>query len=45
MGDIANKNHIGERTVARIIKSLKDGSYIERIGPDHGGCWKVLKKI
>ena len=34
--------HVTERTVARYISELKENKVIERIGPDHGGVWKIL---
>ena len=32
-----------KRTVNRAVKSLKEGGYLERIGSDKAGAWKLLK--
>lgn len=32
-----------KRTVNRALKSLKEGGYLERIGSDKAGAWKLLK--
>ena len=32
------------RTVERQIKQLKEQGKIERIGPDKGGYWKIIKQ-
>ena len=32
-----------ESTIARNIKSLKEKGFIERVGSDKTGYWKVLK--
>ena len=34
---------ISPRTIARIIDKLKDEKYIERVGSNKVGYWKVLK--
>ncbi|WP_261563948.1 ATP-binding protein [Fusobacterium gonidiaformans] len=36
--------NISRRTLERIISLLKEQSYIERIGNNRSGYWKILKK-
>lgn len=33
---------VTDRTIARYISNLKEYKFIERIGPDNGGYWKIL---
>lgn len=40
---IAKIMKVTERTVQRYLEKLKEKGFIERIGPDKGGYWKVLK--
>ena len=42
-GRIAEKIGKDKRTVERTIKTLKNQGYIERIGSDKTGYWKILK--
>jgi fido (protein-threonine AMPylation protein) len=42
--EIKDKLNIGIATAKRRIKALKDGRYIERVGSDKNGSWKVLKE-
>lgn len=35
---------VTHRTIARYISELKKYKVIGRVGPDHGGLWKILKK-
>lgn len=32
------------RTIERQLKELKEQGYLQRIGPDKGGYWKIVKK-
>ncbi len=32
-----------KRTAERYLKSLQEKGYIERIGSDRKGCWKIIK--
>jgi len=41
--EIAIILNISRRTVARIIKTMKDDNKIKRVGPDKGGFWEVIK--
>ncbi len=41
--ELIEKTHKAQRTVARAISELKTKGYIERIGSDKSGFWKVLK--
>ncbi|MCL2335577.1 MAG: Fic family protein [Endomicrobia bacterium] len=40
---LSEKTGLGIATVKRHIKKLKDGGFIERIGSDKAGYWKILK--
>jgi ATP-dependent DNA helicase RecG len=42
--EIAGKLGIGIATAKHRIKVLKDGGYIERVGSDKTGSWKVLRE-
>lgn len=42
--EIANLLNVSDKTVYRSIKKLKDLGYIERVGEDFSGYWKVLDK-
>ena len=35
--------NISDRAVKKNIKKLKDQGFLERIGPDKGGYWKIIK--
>jgi len=35
--------NISDRAIKKNIKKLKDRGLLERIGPDKGGYWKVIK--
>ena len=39
--DIASITGLANRTIANIIKKLKEQNIIKRIGPDKGGHWEV----
>ncbi len=39
--DIASITGLANRTIANIIKKLKERNIIKRIGPDKGGHWEV----
>lgn len=41
--ELAKKLKVGKRTVSRIIFDLKNKNYIERVGSNKTGYWKVLK--
>ena len=41
--DLVELTHFSERYINKIIRSLKDKKYIERIGAKKNGYWKVLK--
>ena len=43
--DIAKKLNKSETTVKRYIIELREKGYIERIGSNRCGLWKVVKKI
>lgn len=34
---------VGRTTITNHIRKLKDNNIIERIGPDNGGYWKIIK--
>ena len=38
---IANKINVSRKTVAQLIKSLKEKGIIERISSDRKGYWKI----
>ena len=40
--EISNNTNLSLRTVANIIKKLKDCNAIVRIGPDKGGYWRII---
>ena len=40
---LTDKIGVSRETVKRAIKLLKQNGYIERVGSDKAGCWKVLK--
>jgi len=42
--EIAKKAGISETAVQNNIKKLKERNFIERVGPNKGGHWKVNKK-
>jgi predicted HTH transcriptional regulator len=35
--------NISRRTLERVISTLKENNYIERIGSNRSGYWKILK--
>ena len=41
--ELVENSHKARRTVARAINELKEKGYIERVGSDKKGFWKVLK--
>ena len=41
--DLSNELNLSIRTVDRYIKKLKEDGYIERVGSDKAGHWKILK--
>jgi len=41
---LSKETGINARNIQKHLKQLKDKKFIERIGPDRGGYWKVLKK-
>ena len=41
--EIALKLHISPNTAKEYLKRLKDKGLLQRIGPDRGGYWKVIK--
>ncbi len=43
--DISKKLNKSEKTVKRYIIELKEKGYIERIGSNRCGLWKIVKKI
>lgn len=42
VAEIAKLVGKSDKTVSRSIKKLKDFRYIERVGDDYNGYWKVL---
>lgn len=40
---LSNKVGVSERYIEKIIKSLKEKRYLERIGSNKNGYWKILK--
>ena len=36
---------ISPKSIKENIKKLKQKNLIERIGPDKGGYWKIIKKL
>lgn len=42
---ISKNLNIGEDTVKEYLDRLKQKKILERIGPDKGGYWKILKKM
>ena len=40
---IAKSIGITSRTIQRYLIKLQDNKVIARIGPDHGGYWKIIK--
>lgn len=43
--NILNDLHLSKRTLERIIAFLKKKNYIERIGNNRSGYWKILKEL
>jgi len=43
--ELAKKMKISRKTVALNIRKLKDSNYIERIGSDRKGYWKITKHL
>ena len=43
--EISEKLHLSEKTIKRRIKELKDTHFIERVGSNKTGFWKVLKDV
>lgn len=41
--DLVNKTNLSRKTIALCIKKLKELSYIERIGSDRKGYWKIIE--
>ena len=41
--EIANNLDISERHVLRLIESLKNNNYIQRVGSNKTGYWEVMK--
>ena len=41
--ELVENSHKARRTVARALNELKEKGYIERVGSDKKGFWKVLK--
>ena len=41
--DIMDNLNLSRRTLERVISFLKEKKYIERIGNNRSGSWKVLK--
>ncbi len=41
--EISARTHLAQRTVEKAVSTLKKAGILERIGPDRGGHWKVLK--
>ena len=44
ISEIAKAIEKSDKTVSRAIKKLKELKYIERVGDDYNGYWKVLEK-
>lgn len=42
IAEIARVISKSDKTVSRAIKKLKDLKYIERVGDDYNGYWKVI---
>ena len=40
---LAAKVGVSERYIEKIIKKLKEEKYLERIGSNKNGYWKILK--
>jgi ATP-dependent DNA helicase RecG len=43
--ELANITGLTQRGIEWDISKLKDSGQLERIGPDKGGYWKVLKQL
>jgi ATP-dependent DNA helicase RecG len=41
MLELSKKLKVNHKTIKRDIQLLKDKGFLERIGPDKGGYWKV----
>ena len=41
--ELCERTGFSRRSVSRIFSKLKDSDYIERIGSNKSGYWKVLK--
>ncbi|WP_368859290.1 HTH domain-containing protein [uncultured Fusobacterium sp.] len=41
--DVMEGLNISRRTLERVISTLKENNYIERIGSNRSGYWKILK--
>ena len=44
ISEIAKAIEKSDKTVSRAIKKLKELKYIERVGDDYNGYWKVLER-
>ena len=44
ISEIAEAIEKSDKTVSRAIKKLKELQYIERVGDDYNGYWKVLER-
>lgn len=44
ISEIAKVIEKSDKTVSRAIKKLKELKYIERVGDDYNGYWKVLER-
>ena len=43
MLELSNILNVTHKTIKRDIEKLKNRGLIERIGPDKGGHWKMIK--
>ena len=42
--EMANRVGISRQSVAKITKTLQTKGIIQRVGPDKGGHWEIVKK-
>ena len=42
--DLANRLDLTEQYIRKLIKKLKEHSWIERIGAKKNGYWKIIEK-
>ena len=42
--ELSEKTGLHDSSVKRRLKTLVDKGLIQRVGPDKGGCWKIIQK-